>query len=594
MYGTQSARDTRATQRGNVREQQEEVVEELASELITVQGAQETEAPKSPTVRQVGQVKVTVHRVEKEEEIMPEQAYTQAVARLIEVNNAEVKKKAKKIAAARRRVDGAIYMMWDAIKSADSSSCPLVDQRTTEIRESMTAVKDSSEELRQAIEATAEAVLEHLADEEQADLEETLMRMLDQSVRHTKRARQEGYQCQNWLEKFSKTTSMGHMPTYSARGAGGITGGWNMWKGDATLKPSVLSKDAVPCDFRNFQRDFATYIKSGETPTVKASPNTIVGHMRVCIDSELNTAMRDMWIEEGPNILKENLANLETVFMKHFPICKRRQMLLEAEQEAGEVTPEYWRRMRRMRYEAEIDKMTANMWDTMLSLAKTKDEVIKENLMLIEHLTFDKAMATIDTVEKSRTTQGKEATTARKLDVQVNRVTPAKTISTISCFRCGRPGHYKSQCEMSPQQCPICKRDHVEAAHKYFPPRKAAGERVRKTPAKTMLKPKKKRPASKRVNLSVESSESEREARGRYKHSKSKTKLEKLRRLMQSSDSSESEEETSAESSRRVRVEVQPDSSESDEENSPEYARLTSKNAASVIALADTGASKSV
>ena len=111
------------------------------------------------------------------------------------------------------------------------------------------------------------------------------------------------------------------------------------------------------------------------------------------------------------------------------------------------------------------------MWDTMLSLAKTKDEVIKEKLMLIEHLTFDKAMATIDTIKKSRITQGKEATTVRKLDMQVNRVTPAKTISAISCFRCGRTGHYKSQCDMSPQQCPICKRDHVEAAHKDFPPK---------------------------------------------------------------------------------------------------------------------------
>ena len=225
-------------------------------------------------------------------------------------------------------------------------------------------------------------------------------------------------------------------------------------------------------------------------------------------------------------------------------------MLLEAEQESGEVTSEYWRRMRRMRYEAEINKMTADMWDTVLSLAKMKDEAIKEKLMLMENLTFDRAMATIDTVEKSRITQGKEVTNVRKLDVQVNRVTPAKTISAISCFRCGCPGHYKSQCEMSPQQCPICKRDHVEAAHKDFPPRKATGERVRKTPAKTVLKPKKMKPASKRVNLSGESSESEREARGRYKRSKSKTKLEKLRRLMQSSDSTESEEETSASESR--------------------------------------------
>ena len=100
---------------------------------------------------------------------------------------------------------------------------------------------------------------------------------------------------------------------------------------------------------------------------------------------------------------------------------------------------------------------------------------------------------------------------------------------------------------------------------------------------------------------------------------------------MQSSESSKSEEETSAESSRRVRVEVLPDSStsssesdsfasssESDEEESAEQARwvtvevkganmvenptlsvdlwrrLTSKHHKSVIALADTGASKSV
>ena len=401
----------------------------------------------------------------------------------------------------------------------------------------MTAIMDSAEELRQAIKATAETVSEQLADEVQADLEETLMRMLDQSVLHAKNARQEGYQCQERLERFNRTSMVSQAPTATARGASGSSGGWNMWKGDATLKPLVLSKDAVPCDFRNFQRDFATYIKPGETPTIKASANTIIGHMRVCIDAELNTAMRDLWIEEGPDTLKDNLANL-MVFMKRFPISKRRQMLLEA----GEITSEYWRRMKRMTYEAEVDKMTSNMWHTMLSLAKTKDKVIKEKLMLIEELTFDKAMAMIDTVEKSRITQEKDATTVRKLNVQVNRVVPVKTPATVSCFRCGRPGHYKSQCEMAPQQCPICKRDHVEAAHKDFPPRKTTGERVRKTPAKTELKPKRKKPAPKRVNLSGESSESEREARERYKRSKSKTKLEKLRRLIQSSDSSESEE----------------------------------------------------
>ena len=72
------------------------------------------ETPDSPTV---GQLKVVVHRPE-EDEVMPEQAYTAAVARLIEVDNAEVKKKAKKIAQARRKMDGAVEVMWDAIKSA--------------------------------------------------------------------------------------------------------------------------------------------------------------------------------------------------------------------------------------------------------------------------------------------------------------------------------------------------------------------------------------------------------------------------------------------------------------------------------------------
>ena len=51
---------------------------------------------------------------------------------------------------------------------------------------------------------------------------------------------------------------------------------------------------------------------------------------------------------------------------------------------------------------------------------------------------------------------------------------------------------------MAPQQCPKCNRDHVLAAHKDFPPKKNAGETVRKTPAKTALKAKKKKPAIKK------------------------------------------------------------------------------------------------
>ena len=55
-----------------------------------------------------------------------------------------------------------------------------------------------------------------------------------------------------------------------------------------------------------------------------------------------------------------------------------------------------------MRNEAEIDRMTPDNWDTMLALAKTKDEAIKEKLIVIPDLTFDAAMATIETIEKAQ------------------------------------------------------------------------------------------------------------------------------------------------------------------------------------------------
>ena len=118
MYGTQSARDTRATQRGNAREQQEDVVEVLALELITVQGTQETgssEVSHSRTGQGNGpQGRGTRRRLCQSRHTL------KPWPRLIEVNNAEVKKKAK---------DGAVDMMKGGqCKSADGSSCPSVDQ----------------------------------------------------------------------------------------------------------------------------------------------------------------------------------------------------------------------------------------------------------------------------------------------------------------------------------------------------------------------------------------------------------------------------------------------------------------------------------
>ena len=153
---------------------------------------------------------------------------------------------------------------------------------------------------------------------------------------------------------------------------------------------------------------------------------------------------------------------------------------------------------------------------------------------------------------------------------------------------------------------------------------------MRKTPAKTGLKAKKKKPASKRINLSGESSESERESR--TKRSKSKMRWREaqtydaeLRELgggggnRQQSPLEESEwrsyqtappailsQTASPAAPNRTRrsrqnvlgglsVEVKGANMVENPTLSVDlWRRLTSKQHKSVIALADTGASKSV
>ena len=440
MYGNNNyARSARAAQRGEVREELEQDEVEVMDdpELISVHDVQGQRAPSSPTVGD--QLKVMVHNPEESE----------------------------------------MDKMWDVIKSADKSPNPAVKERIKGLEDRLAKVETAGDLLQETIEETVNVVNAHLEHQEQIDMEATLMRMLTQIIQHARKAKQEGLECQERLEKFEKNNSVPAITTQSARSSGSSSSSWsNLWKADQSLKPTQLSKDAIACDFRNFQQDFTTYIRSGETATVKATNLQTLGQMRICIDSELNSLMRDMWVEEGPNILEENLKNLEVVFMKRFPISKRRQMLLEAEQEAGEVTSEYWRRIRRMRYEAKIDQMTPDMWDTMLALAKTKDEAIKEKLIVIPNLTFDAAMVTIETIEKARVTQGREATTVRKVEVQVNRVAQAKPATAIVCFRCGVSGHYKSQCEMGTTAVSkVQQRPCTGSTQGLPPPRRTRGKR---------------------------------------------------------------------------------------------------------------------
>ena len=208
MYGNNnSARSARAAQRGENREQleQDEVEVMEDPDLITVQNVQGQDVPSSPTVG--GQLKVMVHNPEEADE-MPAVEYTAAVARLIAVSNTEVKNMARKIAQARRKMESAMDGMWDIIKSADKSTNPAVKERIKGIEERLAKVELAGDLLHQIIEETVDAVNAHLEDQEQIDMEATLMRMLTQTIQHTRRARQEGLECQDRLEKFEKNNSI--------------------------------------------------------------------------------------------------------------------------------------------------------------------------------------------------------------------------------------------------------------------------------------------------------------------------------------------------------------------------------------------------
>ena len=115
MSETQSARDMRAAQREEAR-QQEGGLESLETEWVSTEGVDSQVPPTSPTV---GQLKVVVHEIEHDDEvIMPDLEYARAVEKLIKVENPEVKKKAKKIAFTKRTLERAVEKLEAVIKSA--------------------------------------------------------------------------------------------------------------------------------------------------------------------------------------------------------------------------------------------------------------------------------------------------------------------------------------------------------------------------------------------------------------------------------------------------------------------------------------------
>ena len=144
----------RAAQHEEAR-QQEGGLESLGEEWVSADG---TDSPVPLTSPTVGQLKVVVHKVEHDEEIMPDQEYARAV------ENPEVKKRAKKIAFTKRTMERAVERLGAVIKSADRSTCPQVAIRMKEINTTMECVDTTAEAFGIAIEEACEAVAEHITD----------------------------------------------------------------------------------------------------------------------------------------------------------------------------------------------------------------------------------------------------------------------------------------------------------------------------------------------------------------------------------------------------------------------------------------------
>ena len=93
---------------------------------------------------------------------MPDEEYSQAVEKLINVDNLEVRKKAMMIASKKWTMERAVERMWAAIKSADKSTCPQVVIRMKEITTTMESVDSTAEAFGDSIEETCAAVAEHI------------------------------------------------------------------------------------------------------------------------------------------------------------------------------------------------------------------------------------------------------------------------------------------------------------------------------------------------------------------------------------------------------------------------------------------------
>ena len=107
---------------------------------------------------------------------MPAAEYTAAVSRLIAVSNTEVKDSARTIAQHRRKMKGEMNKMWDIIQSADRSANPAVKERIKGLEEGHAKVEAAGELLQEAIEDTIKIVNARLVDQEQINMETTLMK----------------------------------------------------------------------------------------------------------------------------------------------------------------------------------------------------------------------------------------------------------------------------------------------------------------------------------------------------------------------------------------------------------------------------------
>ena len=250
-------------------------------------------------------------------------------------------------------------------------------------------------------------------------------------------------------------------------GAGGVK-----CKPVVALKPETLQLDDVPAKLRVFKADFQTYYT--ESSMDRSGLPAQHGYFLACLSSELKAKVRSQ-IENLPVFSDDAdtdtcFSVLEEVFIKTFPLVKRRQQYFEYTQHSGQLTSQFLEKLLELSKEADIHKLTADdhlVFRCLQGMSASQKE-LKEKILEVQDLDLDKLKKVVNAAESakscmeslnptlgankssSRNKKNFKKDSDRKLKCDVcNRghlTKDCKHGTDVECFKCHEKGHISPAC----------------------------------------------------------------------------------------------------------------------------------------------------